>query len=77
MEVLAKLGFLATNVVMFVVGVRLLWAWRRVRTAPELAIGITTTYSYMDLGGSIADSAQFLSTVLTIHWIPFGNRYDE
>ena len=37
---LTRLGFLVTNVVMMVVGVRLLWAWRRVRTAPELAIGI-------------------------------------
>ena len=43
------------------------------RGGSELGIGLSTTYSYLDLDGTVFENAQFLSTTLTIHWIPFGD----
>jgi hypothetical protein len=40
MEALAKLSFVVTSLVLLVLGLRLLWVWRRTRQTPELAIGL-------------------------------------
>lgn len=36
----------------------------------ELAIGLNATYSYLDIGSTLVDRAQILSTTLSINWIP-------
>ncbi|MFQ5415497.1 MAG: hypothetical protein ACE5FL_00465 [Myxococcota bacterium] len=54
MESLAKLSFVATSLVMLTVGGRLLWAWRRTRAVPELAIGLAYSLGMVGLFLTIA-----------------------
>jgi hypothetical protein len=58
MEVLAKLSFLVTSLLLLFVGVRLLWIWRRTREIPELVIGLAYSLGIVGLFLLIAAGTQ-------------------
>ena len=72
MAVLAKVSFLATSLVLLVVGLRLLRVWRRTCQVPELTMGVAYVLGIAGLVLLVAADSLALEAVLELGEVTIG-----